>query len=156
MKKPIKIFSICAIVLLGVICALINAFVESIMTKTIALLIGSTLTIAICIVLCVDAVKDVNKNEQDEDLTKRQKKWKKIERITFYINLILLCVNFTQQTIRQNTDLDSIAFFVLTVICGVFMVSNLIILFISWYKLYRLDSSTKEREEDISDSDNNL
>lgn len=156
MQKPIKIFLICAIALVAVICALVNAFVESTLTKTVVLLIGSALTIAICVVLCVDAVNEVNKNKQNDDLTKRQKKWKKTERITYCVNLILLCVNFTQQTIRQNTDFDSMALSVLTVICGIIMVSNLIILFVSWYKLYRLDSLTEEREENISDSDNNV
>lgn len=157
MKKPIKIFLICAIVLFGVIRALTEVFVEGILAKNIANLICAPLAIAICIVLCVDAIKQVNKTERNDDLIERQKKWKKTEIITISIVFVLLCVNSVLSAVREITNFNSTASSVLSIIYCVLTFSDSIILFISWCKLYRLNSLIeKKREEDNSDNDDNM
>lgn len=157
MKKQLKILLICEVVLFGVICALTEAFVEGVLAKHIATLICAPLAIAIFIILYVDAVKQVNKTEQNDDLTERQKKWKKVEIITISIDAVLLCVNSVKSAVREITNFNSTASSVLSVIFCILMFSDLIILFISWGKLYRLNSLIeKKREENNSDNDDNI
>lgn len=150
MKKQLKILLICAFVLFGVIRALTDAFVESILAKNIANLICAPLAIAICIVFCVDAVKQVNKTEQNDDLTERQKKWKKTEIITITIVVVLLCVNSVLSAVREITNFNSTASSVLSGIYCVLTFSDLIILIISWCKLYRLNSLIEKKTKNTT------
>lgn len=157
MKKQLKILLIGAVVLFGVIYALTEMFIEGTLAKNIAALICAPLAIAICIVLCVDAVKQVNKTEQNYDLTERQKKWKKTEIITISIDVVLLCAGSVLSAVREISNFNSTVSSVLSIIYCALMFLDLIILFISWGKLYRLNSLIKEkRVDDNADNNDNI
>ena len=96
----------------------------------------------------------INNNDQPKNnyvLIKLKKKWKKTERITLAIDLVILL-----SIVKQLTDFNSIAFFVMVVIFGVIMLADLVMLFISWYKLYRINSLIAEQENEIIDSNNDI
>ncbi len=89
----------------------------------------------------------------NNDLIERQKNWKKTERITLWIDLVLLFIFIVLSTVKQNTGFNSLVFFVLVVIFGVMMLVDLVILIISWCKLYHLNSLIS-MQENSSDNDN--
>lgn len=98
-----------------------------------------------------------NKQSQNNlDLNELQKKWKKTERITLAIDLVLLLIFIVISIVKQLTDFNSIAYFVLVVIFCVVMLADLVLLFISWYKLYRINSLIDEQENNSSDNDNEI
>ncbi len=98
-----------------------------------------------------------NKQSQNNlDLNELQKKWKKTERITLAIDLVLLLIFIVLSIVKQLTDFNSIAYFVLVVIFCVVMLADLVLLFISWYKLYRINSLIDEQENNSSDNDNEI
>lgn len=97
---------------------------------------------------------DNNQPNVNNDLIERQKKWKKIERITLAIDLIWLFVFFILSFTYQCVQFNSIVYFVLAVILSVVMASDLVMMFISWCKLYRIDSLIERQEEDSTDTDN--
>lgn len=99
---------------------------------------------------------DNSQSKQNDDLICRQRKWKKIERITLSIDLVLLFGFFVLSTVHQITNFNSIAFFVLAVIFSAIMFADLVILFISWYKLYRVNSLIAEQEKNSVDNDNDI
>ena len=101
----------------------------------------------------------INNNDQPKNnyvLIKLKKKWKKTERITLAIDLVLLFAFILLSIVKQLTDFNSIAFFVFVVIFGVIMLADLVMLFISWYKLYRINSLIAEQENEIIDSNNDI
>ena len=101
----------------------------------------------------------INSNDQPKNnyvLIKLKKKWKKTARITLAIDLVLLFAFILLSIVKQLTDFNSIAFFVMVVIFGVIMLADLVMLFISWYKLYRINSLIAEQENEIIDSNNDI
>ena len=98
-----------------------------------------------------------NKQSQNNlDLNELQKKWKITVRITLAIDLALLLIFIVLSIVKQLTDFNSIAYFVLVVIFCVVMLADLVLLFISWYKLYRINSLIDEQENNSSDNDNEI
>ncbi len=79
----------------------------------------------------------------------RQKKWKKIERIAYLIEFILTVLSI----VVRFTKIKSIPFFVLALVLTVIMVTNTVILFISWHKLYRINRLIEEPGIDSTDND---
>lgn len=90
----------------------------------------------------------------NNELIGLKRKYKKIERITLAIDLILLFVYFVLSFVYQSVNFNSVVYFVLVVITGVIMIADLVMLVISWYKLYRIDSAIARQEEDASENDN--
>lgn len=100
---------------------------------------------------------DNNKNSKNNlDLNELQKKWKITERITLAIDLALLLIFIVLSIVKQLTDFNSIVYFVLVVIFCVIMLADLVMLFISWYKLYRINCLIAEQENDSSDNDDDV
>ncbi len=97
-----------------------------------------------------------NQPKNSNDLIEWKKKWKKTERITLAIDLVLLLVFIVLSIVKQLTDFNSIAFFVLAVIFCVIMLADLVMLFISWYKLYRINSLIAEQGNEITDSNDDI
>ncbi len=79
----------------------------------------------------------------------RQKKWKKIERIAYLIEFILMVLSI----VIRFTKIKSIPFFVLALVLTVIMITDTVILFISWHKLYRINRLIEELEIDSTDND---
>lgn len=86
-----------------------------------------------------------------KDLNCAKRKWKGTERITLAVDLILLLVFMVLTLVKQLTDFNSIAYFVLAVIFCAFMVVDLVILFLSWFKLHRINSLIAEQNSYVTD-----
>lgn len=76
--------------------------------------------------------------KQYENLILLQRKWKIVEKITFIIDLVLLIIYAIFSTVFNFINFNSIAFFVLAVIFSIIILADIVILFVSWYKLYCL------------------
>lgn len=94
--------------------------------------------------------------DNNNDLIERQKKWKKAERISLAIDLVFLFTMVVLSIVKQLTDFNSIAYFVLAVIFCVIMLADLVMLFISWGKLYRINNLISEQENDSTENDNEI
>ncbi|MGN0813148.1 MAG: hypothetical protein ACI4MQ_06555 [Candidatus Coproplasma sp.] len=102
-------------------------------------------------------MKDNNiQPKNNNDLIERQKKWKRTERITLAIDLVLLLFMIVLSVVQQLTDFSSIAFFILAVIFCVFMLTDLVLLFVSWCKLYRINWLIAEQENNNTDNDDDI
>lgn len=76
--------------------------------------------------------------KQYENLILLQRKWKIVEKTTFIIDLVLLIIYAIFSIVFSSINFNSIAFFVLAVIFSIIMLADIVILFVSWYKLYCL------------------
>ncbi len=79
----------------------------------------------------------------------RQRKWKKIERIAYLIEFILTALSI----VVRFTKIKSIPFFVLALVLTVIMITDTVILFISWHKLYHINRLIEEQENYSTDND---
>ncbi len=79
----------------------------------------------------------------------RQRKWKKIERIAYLIEFILTVLSI----VVRFTKIKSIPFFVLALVLTVIMITDTVILFISWHKLYHINRLIEEQENYSTDND---
>lgn len=93
------------------------------------------------------------RQEQDDGLFCRRKKWKKIERVSYITVFVLLVVYSVLSTIAKFTDFNSVAYFVLVVIFSVIMVADVTVLIVSWCKLYRIDSRIADRDDPTVDEE---
>lgn len=91
---------------------------------------------------------DSNKqSKNNNDLIKRKKKWKKTEQITWTIVIVLSVVLNILTIVKELTDFNSIAYFVLAVIFCAITLAELVVLVISWCKLFRINSLIADVED---------
>lgn len=84
----------------------------------------------------------------NDELISLKRKWKKIERISYLTVFVLMVGYSVLSTVSKFTNFNSFAFFVLVVILSVIMVVDATFLFVSWYKLYRINSLIAELDAD--------
>ena len=94
--------------------------------------------------------------DNNNDLLERRKKWKKTERFTFTIVIVLSVILNILTTVKELTDFNSIAYFVLAVIFSIFAIADFVILIISWFKLYRINKLIAEQGNISTDNDDNI
>ncbi len=95
-----------------------------------------------------------NQPQQNDDLACRQEKWKKTERICYYIAFALMIVYSVLSIIYKYTHFSSVAYYVLVGVLSVLMVVDVTILCISWCKLNRINKQLfPKQENDHADSD---
>lgn len=86
----------------------------------------------------------------------RQIKWKTIERIAYLTAFVLLIVYSALSTVSKFTNFNSAAFFVLVIILSVIMAADVVVWFISRYRLYRINRWIAGRESNDIDNDNDM
>lgn len=93
--------------------------------------------------------------KKDEVLCAIQK-WKKLEFIALAIDIVLLFIFIALSIVKQLTDFNSIAYFVLTVIFGVIMIADVVTLFVCWFKLFRIGNMIADLEVDNAENNNDI